>query len=119
MAKLKTQIILEMINDIINKYRNTNDFVQQKLIEKCDREGILIDELSLEGKIFSQTIYNQACYISKSVYAISRFKTIICFITRRLSLRISKGRPSLCILKTLLLGLLMQTCFLHKFISNF
>ena len=46
MAKLKTQIILEMINDIINKYRNTNDFVQQKLIEKCDREGILIDELS-------------------------------------------------------------------------
>ena len=46
MAKLKTQIILEMINDIINKYRNTNDFVQQKLIEKCDREGILIDELN-------------------------------------------------------------------------
>ena len=35
-----------MINDIINKYRNTNDFVQQKLIEKCDREGILIDELN-------------------------------------------------------------------------
>ena len=46
MAKLKTQIILEMVNDIINKYRNTNDFVQQKLIEKCDREGILIDELN-------------------------------------------------------------------------
>ena len=46
MAKLKTQIILEMINDIINKYGNTNDFVQQKLIEKCDREGILIDELN-------------------------------------------------------------------------
>ena len=46
MAKLKTQIILEMINDIINKYRKTNDFVQQKLIEKCDREGISIGELS-------------------------------------------------------------------------
>ena len=28
---------------------------------------------------------------------------------------ISKGRSSLCILKNLLLGLLMQTCFLHKF----
>ena len=34
-----------MINDIITEYPNTNDFIQQKLIEKCDREGISIDEV--------------------------------------------------------------------------
>ena len=34
-----------MINDIITEYPNTNDFIQQKLIEKCDREGISIDEI--------------------------------------------------------------------------
>ena len=46
MAKLKTEILLEMINDIINEYPNTNDFIQQKLIEKCGREGISIDEVA-------------------------------------------------------------------------
>ena len=34
-----------MINDIITEYPSTNDFVQQYLIEKCDREGISIDEV--------------------------------------------------------------------------
>ena len=34
-----------MINDFITEYPNTNDFIQQKLIEKCDREGISIDEV--------------------------------------------------------------------------
>ena len=29
-----------MINDFITKYPNIADFIQQKLIEKCDREGI-------------------------------------------------------------------------------
>ena len=33
-----------MMNDIVTEYPNTNDFIQQKLTEKCDREGILIDE---------------------------------------------------------------------------
>ena len=45
MAKLKTKILLELINDIITEYPNTNDFIQQKLIEKSDREGISIDEV--------------------------------------------------------------------------
>ena len=45
MAKLEIKILLEMINDIITEYPNTNDFIQQKLIEKCDREGISIDEI--------------------------------------------------------------------------
>ena len=58
MAKLKTKILLEMINDIITEYTSTNDFIQQKLIEKCNRERISIDEinyLSLEAKTFLQT----------------------------------------------------------------
>ena len=34
-----------MINDIITEYSNINDFMQQKLIENCDREEISRDEL--------------------------------------------------------------------------
>ena len=37
-TKLKTKILLEMINDIVTEYPNTNDFTQRKLIKKCDRE---------------------------------------------------------------------------------
>ena len=61
MAKLKTEILLEMINNIITEYPNTNAFIQKKLIEKCDREGISIDEViyfflvNLEAKTFLQT----------------------------------------------------------------
>ena len=81
MAKLKTKILLEMINDIITEYPNINDFMQQKLIEKCDREGISIDEVSflvsLEAKHFSHK--TNMLYL-RSAYAISRFKGVICFI---------------------------------------
>ena len=66
MEKLKRKILLKVIDDIINKHPSTDDFIPQKLIEKCDREGI-----SIEKVIFFFT--NQACYISKSAYAISRF----------------------------------------------
>ena len=31
-----------MINNIIVEYPNINDFIQRKLIEKCEREGITI-----------------------------------------------------------------------------
>ena len=47
-----------MIEDIISKYPNTKDFIQQKLIENCDGEGISIDKViyfllvSLEAKHF-------------------------------------------------------------------
>ena len=44
-AELKTNILLKMINDIITEYSNINDFMQRKLIEKCDREEISRDEL--------------------------------------------------------------------------
>ena len=43
--KLKTKIVLEMINDIFAEYPNIYDFLQQELIEKCDRERISIDEV--------------------------------------------------------------------------
>ena len=58
MTKLKTKIILDMINYFITEYPNINDFIQGKLIEKCDREGISIDQViyfflvSLEAKQF-------------------------------------------------------------------
>ena len=58
MAKRKTKTLLEMINDIITEYPNASDFIQEKLIEKSDREGISIDEViyfflvSLEAKYF-------------------------------------------------------------------
>ena len=49
-TKLKTKILLEMINDIVTEYPNINDFTQRKLIKKCDREWISIDEVNLEAK---------------------------------------------------------------------
>ena len=55
MAKLETKILLEVLNDVITKYQNINDFIQRKLIAKCDGEGLSIDEVSLEHKTFSQT----------------------------------------------------------------
>ena len=55
MTKLKTKILLEMIDDTITEYPNINNFIQRKLIEKCDREEISIDEVSLEPKPFLQT----------------------------------------------------------------
>ena len=47
-----------MINYFITEYPNSNDFIQGKLIEKSDREGISIDQViyfflvSLEAKQF-------------------------------------------------------------------
>ena len=58
MEKLKTKILLKVIDDIISEYLDTNNFTQQKLNEKCDREGISIDKVvycflvSLEAKHF-------------------------------------------------------------------
>ena len=55
MAKLKTKILLEMIDDIITEYSNINNFIQRNLVEKCYREGTSIDEVSRETKTFLQT----------------------------------------------------------------
>ena len=56
MGNLKTKMLLKMVNGIIIEYPNTNDLIQQKLIEKCDKQGISIDKViffflvSLEAK---------------------------------------------------------------------
>ena len=61
MEKRKTNILLELIDDIIIHYPNTKENIQQKLYEKYDREGIPIDKVilffsaSLEVKAFLQT----------------------------------------------------------------
>ena len=43
--KLKTKILLEVIDVIIISYTDTNDFIQWKLSEKCEREGISINKV--------------------------------------------------------------------------
>ena len=72
MEKLKTKILLEVTGDIIIQYPDTNDFIQQKLNEKCDKEEILIDKvicfflISLEAKYFYKPsmlyIKDSICY---------------------------------------------------------
>ena len=54
-ANLKAKMLLETINDIIPEYPNINDFIQRKIIEKCDRKGISIDEVSFFSKFRSKT----------------------------------------------------------------
>ena len=44
--KLKKNILLEVTDDIIIKYPNTKD-IQQKPVEKCNREGMSIDKVIL------------------------------------------------------------------------
>ena len=57
------------MDDIIIEYPNTKDFIQQKLIEKCDREGISKDKVVLlflnkfRSKTFLQT--KHAIYLSQ------------------------------------------------------
>ena len=43
MEKRKTNILLELIGDIIVEYPDTKEYIQKKLQEKSEREGILID----------------------------------------------------------------------------
>ena len=46
MERLKTNKLLEVTDDIIAKYPNTKD-IQQKPVEKCNREGMSIDKVIL------------------------------------------------------------------------
>ena len=62
MEKRKTNILLELIDDIIVEYPDTKEYIQQKLQEKSEREGILIDTVIIifiskfsEAKTFLQT----------------------------------------------------------------
>ena len=60
MAKLKTKILLKIVNDVVITYPDIRDFIEQKLIEKCNRERISIDEViyffsKSKSKTFLQT----------------------------------------------------------------
>ena len=59
MENRKTNIFLELMNDIIIEYSNTKEYIQQKLYEKSDRERTPIDKVvflaSVEVKTYLQT----------------------------------------------------------------
>ena len=42
MERRRTNILLQLIDNIIVKYPDTEEYMLQKLQEKCKREGILI-----------------------------------------------------------------------------
>ena len=70
MAKLKTKILLKIVNDVVIIYPDIRDFIEQKLIEKCNRERISIDEViyffsKSKSKTFLQTkhvVYQSSIY---------------------------------------------------------
>ena len=45
MKMLKTNIFLEVMNDIITEYPDTKNFIRKKIVEKCSKEGIWIDQV--------------------------------------------------------------------------
>ena len=52
MEKGKTNILLELVDDIIVEYLDTKEYIQQELREKCKREGISIDTANYIFDIF-------------------------------------------------------------------
>ena len=65
MEKRKTNILLELIDDIILEYPNTKECRQQKLYEKCDREEIPIDKVIFLASLKVKNIFtNQRFYIT-------------------------------------------------------
>ena len=69
MEKRKTNILLELIDDIIVEYPDTKEYIQQKLQEKCEREGILIDTV-----IF---IFFEQVFRSKSIFTNQAYNVFI------------------------------------------
>ena len=68
MEKHKTNILLELIDDVIVKYPNTEEYIQQKLLGKCKKEGILIDMV-----IFFSTFQKQ----KKDIFTNHAYKVFI------------------------------------------
>ena len=54
MEKRKTNMLLELIDDVVAEYPETKEYIQQKLKEKCKREGISIDTVIF---IFFEILY--------------------------------------------------------------
>ena len=66
MEKRKTNILLELIDDIIVEYPNTKEYIQQKLQEKFKREGILIDTVIFIFLFTNQSYHNVFIVICKN-----------------------------------------------------
>ena len=65
---LKTQMLLEIINDIITEYPNISDFIKRKLIEKYNREEISTDEVSVLVSLEAKHFYKPSMlYIKVSI----------------------------------------------------
>ena len=47
MERRRTNMLLQLIDDVIVKYPHTEEYIQQKLQEKCKREGISIETVNV------------------------------------------------------------------------
>ena len=84
------------------------NFIQQKLIEKCNREGISVNQVSLFfflASLEAKHFYKASMSYINIYKCYSRFK----------SPNFKSKRLSLCILKKTPLRGITQICFLHKF----
>ena len=52
MERRRANILLELIDDIIVKYPDTEEYIKQKLQEKCKREGIPIETVNFISFFF-------------------------------------------------------------------
>ena len=92
MEKLKTNILLEVTDDIIIKYPNTKD-IQQKPIEKCNREGMSIEKVILFfSESRSKTFLQNKHVIYRSLHMLLAGLKVQFINQKRLSLCILK-RP--------------------------
>lgn len=57
-----------MRDDIINEYPNTRDYIQQKLNEKCNREGMSINKVILFFSEFKSKNFLQTKHVIVEVY---------------------------------------------------
>ena len=72
MEKHKTNILLELIDDIIVEYQNTTEYIQQELLEKYKREGILTDTIIF---IFIASFRNKNIFTNQAYHNVFR---VIC-----------------------------------------
>ena len=66
MERRRINILLELIDDITVKYPDTEEYIQQKLQEKCKREGIPIGTISFRIK----NVFTVICKILSALFAI-------------------------------------------------
>ena len=57
-------MLLELIDNVIVQYRDTKEYIQQKLQKKCKREGIPIDTVSF---IFLASFWKQKHFYKPSI----------------------------------------------------